>query len=202
MNNRAVPKIAIALLVVGVLGIAATTVLQRSSTPVLQGRAPDAMDAMFIEEMVPHHQDAIDMAEMALGRSERPEIMQLAEDVIRTQSAEIDQMRAWYREWYGADVPESGGRPGMMGRGSPGMMRGMMWQGTVDLEALEEADEFDKVFLEAMVPHHEMGVMMSRMAGSVTRRPELRELTRSIERAQRQEIADMRRWYEEWYGRR
>jgi len=198
VNSRVVPIIAIALLVVGVLGIAATTVLQRSSTPVLQGRAPDAMDAMFIEEMVPHHQDAIDMAEMALGRSERPEIMQLAEDVIRTQSAEIDQMRAWYREWYGADVPESGGRPGMMGRGSPGMM----WQGTVDLEALEEADEFDKVFLEAMVPHHEMGVMMSRMAGSVTRRPELRELTRSIERAQRQEIADMRRWYEEWYGRR
>lgn len=201
MNKRVIPMIAIALLVVGVLGITLTTMFLRPSTPVSQGMRTATMDAMFIEEMIPHHEDAIDMAKIALRRAERPEIGQLAENVIRTQSAEIDQMREWYRDWFGTDVTESGDSFRMMGRGSSGMMGGMMSGSAVDLQVLEAADEFDKVFIEAMVPHHEMGVMMSRMAGSATRRPELRGLTQSIIRAQSEEIEDMRQWYEEWYGR-
>lgn len=129
---------------------------------------------------------------IALRRAEHPEIKQLAEDVIRTQSAEVEQIREWYRQWFGTDVPDRGDSFGMMG----GMMDGM-----VDLEVLEKAGEFDKAFIEAMIPHHQMGIMMSRMAGSATRRPELRALTQSIVRAQSEEIDDMREWYEEWYGR-
>ncbi len=149
------------------------------------------------------------MAEVALRRAEHPEITQLAENVIRTQSEEITLMRGWYREWFGTDVPDvdssfgmMGGRsPGMMGRGSPGMMGGMMRGTAGDLEVLEAADEFDRLFIESMIPHHQMGIMMSRMVGSTTDRPEMRELAESIIEAQSEEIDDMTEWYEEWYGR-
>jgi uncharacterized protein (DUF305 family) len=57
-------------------------------------------DQRFIEAMISHHQGAIDMAEMALEMSERDEIRELAETIIATQSAEIEQMRNWLEEWY------------------------------------------------------------------------------------------------------
>lgn len=192
VNRHTTLIVAIALLVAGVLGMVATVTFSGPAAPLRQGMGAAGMDAMFIEQMIPHHEDAIVMAEIALRRAGHPEIRQLAEDVIRTQSAEVEQMREWYRQWFGTEVPERGDSFGMMG----GMMGGM-----VDLEALEKADEFDKAFIEAMIPHHQMGIMMSRMAGSATRRPELRALTQSIVRTQSEEIDDMREWHEEWYGR-
>lgn len=58
-------------------------------------RASAGMDAMFIEQMIPHHQDAVAMAQLALPRAGHPEIERLAEDVIKAQTIEIDQMREW-----------------------------------------------------------------------------------------------------------
>ena len=51
--------------------------------------------------MVPHHQMGIMMAQMVLRWSDRPEDRELARSIIETQSAEIEQMLAWYRDWYG-----------------------------------------------------------------------------------------------------
>lgn len=159
------------------------------------GAPADGMDAMFVVQMIPHHEDAIAMAELALTRAEHPEIKQLAEDVIRTQSAEIDQMREWYLDWYGESVPEGGS-------GSFGMMGGGMMGGAFgDLESLKDAEQFDKAFIEQMVPHHEMGIMMARMAGNATSRPEIEQLTDSIITSQSDEVARMQDWYQEWYGR-
>src|SRR4030042_6317763 len=62
-------------------------------------------DRMFIEQMIPHHQDAIDMSNLALAKADHPDIRQLAEKIIRDQSQEISRMRAWARAWYGIDVP-------------------------------------------------------------------------------------------------
>ena len=201
MNRSTTPMVAIVLLVVGVLGMAATLFFVQPRGPVGPGMGTGRMDAMFIEQMIPHHEDAIAMAEIALRRAEHPEITQLAENVIRTQSEEITQMRGWYREWFGVDVPDFDGSFGMMGRGSPGMMGGMMRGAVADLDVLETADEFDRLFIESMVPHHEMGIMMSRMIWNATDRPEMRGLAQSIIQSQSEEIDDMREWYEEWYGR-
>lgn len=190
MAKAATLWIGIVLIVVGALGAVGAAVFVdaqqgTSPGPPLQG----GMDAMFIEQMIPHHEDAIAMAELALIRAEHPEIKRLAEDVIETQSAEIRRMREWYREWYGTDVPAIGGS---------GMMGGMMG-GEVDLDDLETAEPFDRYFIEAMVPHHEMGIRMSQMAGSTTSRRELRGLTDSIIEGQSAEVRDMREWYDEWY---
>ena len=164
-------------------------------SPLGFGNQADGMDAMFIVEMIPHHEDAIAMAELALTRAEHPEIKQRAEDVIRTQSAEIEQMREWYVDWYGESVPEGGS-------GSFGMMGGGMMGGAFgDLESLKDAEQFDKTFIEQMVPHHQMGIMMARMAGNATSRPEIEGLTDSIIASQGDEVALMQDWYQEWYGR-
>ncbi|TDB38310.1 MAG: DUF305 domain-containing protein [Actinobacteria bacterium] len=154
-----------------------------------QGEAR-GVDSMFIEQMIPHHDDAIAMAELALTRAEHPEIKQLAEDVIRTQSAENAQMRDWYDEWFGESVPA-------YGSGSSGMMGGRFG----DLTALRDADQFDRAFIEQMIPHHQMGIMMARMAGDSTSRLEIRGLTDGIIRTQSEEIDRMQQWYQEWYGR-
>jgi uncharacterized protein (DUF305 family) len=147
------------------------------------------MDEMFIEQMIPHHDDAIAMAELALEQSDRPEIRQLATDIRSSQTAENAQMREWYREWYGGE-PDVGGGMGM----------GMMGAVT-DMDALESAPDFDKEFLEQMVPHHEMAVMMTTMVVNRGGREELRELADSMRRAQSREIELMEGWYSEWYGR-
>lgn len=192
MRNIAVPVTAVVLVVVGLAGIVATTMFTRSvgTSRVAGGRG---MDAMFIEQMIPHHDDAIAMAELASDKAEHPEIRQLAEDIRRTQTAENAQMRAWYRQWFGIEVPDA--------RGSSGMMGGMMGSGTTDMADLEVAEPFDKAFIEAMIPHHQMAIMMSQMAGSASGRSELRGLTSSIIEAQSAEITKMQTWYEEWYGR-
>ncbi len=157
------------------------------------GMGGSGMDEMFIVQMIPHHDDAIAMAELALERSERPEIRQLAADIRRSQTAEIAQMEDWYRQWYGGE-PETGGRMGM----GMGMMRG-----TTDMRALESASapDFDKEFIEQMIPHHEMAVMMTSMVINGGGSPELRELADSMRRAQSREIELMEGWYGDWYGR-
>jgi uncharacterized protein (DUF305 family) len=61
-------------------------------------------DKEFIKQMVPHHQMAIMMAQMALKNSKHPQIRNLANSIIKTQSAEIYKMRQWYKQWYGTNL--------------------------------------------------------------------------------------------------
>ena len=58
--------------------------------------------------MIPHHQGAIAMAELALGQARRAEIRALAQRIISSQSQDIVQMRRWYQQWYGTPVPVLG----------------------------------------------------------------------------------------------
>ncbi len=149
-------------------------------------------DAHFIAMMIPHHEGAIAMAELALQRSRRAEIRGLAERIRSSQSLENAQMRRWYRQWFGSEVPRWS-RAGMgSGMGMPGF-------GT-SLEALRTAANVDRVFLKQMIAHHRMGVMMASHAQWGTVHPELRELEAAMVRVQSQEIDQMARWYQQWYG--
>ena len=182
--------------------------------------AAQAMDQHFIVMMIPHHDGAIAMADLALSRARRPEIKELARSIKASQSQENAQMRTWYRQWFGGDVPSwtTGGAMGMggmgmgmgggmkmggMGMGMGGMGMGMggmgMGMGT-SLAALKNAADFDRAFIEQMIPHHRMGVMMASMAQSNSQHPQLRELQQAMVRVQSQEIEQMAQWYRSWYG--
>jgi uncharacterized protein (DUF305 family) len=162
------------------------------------------VDQRFIVMMIPHHDGAIAMAELALTRAKRPQIKTLAQQIKASQIAENEQMRAWYRQWFGSEVPawQVGGRGhGMgMGRGrGMGMGGGMMGMET-SLAALRSASDFDRAFIEQMIPHHRMGVMMASHAQWNTQRSELRTLQAAMVKAQSEEIAQMEQWYRQWYG--
>ena len=154
------------------------------------------IDRHFIEQMIPHHEDAVAMAELALAIAEHAELRELAQAIKTTQSQEIEQMRSWYEAWYGVRVPDD-----LLDRGS-GMMGLGMGRMTdfADLQALQAAQSFDREFIEQMVPHHQMGVMMAQMVLPGSDREEIRSLARSIIGTQSDEIDMMRDWYQDWYG--
>ena len=153
-----------------------------------------ALDQHFIEQMIPHHEGAIAMATLALKKAVHPEIKTLAEAILVAQTAENEDMRTWYKEWFGENVPE--GRFGFSG----GMMSGGMMSGSRDdISVLENAADFDKEFIEQMIPHHQMAIMMARMLEAGTQRPEMQELAKNIQESQADEIEQMQEWYQAWY---
>lgn len=154
------------------------------------------IDKHFIEQMIPHHEGAVDMAKLALVKSKRPEIKTLATAIIADQTKEINDMTSWYKDWFGNDVPKVSG--GMMGGGMMSQS-GMHMGGQEDMASLENATDFDKTFLEAMIPHHQLALMMVQMLESGSNRPEMLQLAKNITTSQSKEIQQMQTWYTQWY---
>lgn len=158
----------------------------------LQGKnnkdATDAIDKHFIEQMIPHHEDAITMGNLALTKAQHPELKQLAINIVDSQSQEITLMKNWYKQWYGADVPQGGevmDQHGMMGD-------------STDMTNLEQSTDFDREFVRVMIPHHQMAVMMAQMLKESTSSLEMRQLADDIIQTQTAEIELMRGWLKTW----
>ncbi|OGE44250.1 hypothetical protein A3A45_00440 [Candidatus Daviesbacteria bacterium RIFCSPLOWO2_01_FULL_36_8] len=151
----------------------------------------------FIEQMIPHHEDAITMAKLAQTKEKRSEIKQLANNIIDSQGKEIKQMKDWYKNWFGKEVQIGSQVMNQHGMIGSGMHMGMMGNDT-DMARLENAADFDKVFIEEMIPHHQMAVMMANMLLSGTNRAEMKQLAENIITSQTKEINDMRSWYRIW----
>lgn len=146
----------------------------------------------FLAGMVPHHQGALDDAQLALERSERPEVQRLAQEIIAAQEAEIAQMNEWLDAWY----PE-GDRDGA----DAGMNQAMTSMNMPDLESLS-GDAFDRAFLEGMIMHHRMAIQMvdSLLEQYLVEHEEVGALAEEIRRTQEAEIREMQGWLEAWYG--
>jgi uncharacterized protein (DUF305 family) len=193
----------------GIGGIVIGILLVSVFTPMMQGggygmmnsenrnaEMASTLDKHFIEQMIPHHDGAIVMANLALEKAKHPEIKTLATAIIAAQTAEIQDMNSWYQDWFGAAVPKV--NTGMM---DGGMMSGsgMHMGGQEDMTALQSATDFDKAFIEQMIPHHQMAIMMANMLVSGTNRPEMQQLAKNIISSQSKEIQQMQGWYAEWY---
>ena len=148
------------------------------------------VDKPFIEMMIPHHQSANQMAQMALSRAKNPEVKKLAQSIIEEQTREIEQMQTWYKQWYGTEVPSNGMNRGMQN----GMAQSMMQMETMDremMETLENAQNFDREFLRQMTRHHQMATMMAGMVVNSAQHRETRNLAQNIIKSQSAEIARM-----------
>jgi uncharacterized protein (DUF305 family) len=144
-------------------------------------------DLQFIDQMIPHHEGALMSSEHMISNSKRPEIRQLYENIQKSQSEQIEQMKEWRKEWY----PDAEQPSAMMGVGeTDGMMGGSM-QGMMGGNAL------DTMFLKMMIPHHQMAVDMSEEALSKAEHPELRDLAQDIRDEQSSEIELMKGYLSE-----
>ncbi len=140
-------------------------------------------EVMFFQMMIPHHQQAIEMSQMALGKSSDPEILALSEGIIGAQEHEIEHMQSW--------LDDAGANLDMGHQMDMGMLS------DAEMTALEnaEGEEFDKLFLEGMIAHHEGAIQMTQMILNSDNN-EVRTLGEEIVSAQTEEIALMRSYLE------
>jgi uncharacterized protein (DUF305 family) len=167
------------------------------------GAGPAAsFDQQFIDMMVPHHQGAVEMAQIARERSQRPEIRALADMIIASQTDEIAQLKGWRRSWFGSDqTPPMSAMPMVPGMGSEHAGHGGTMDMAADVAALRQAAEpFDRAFIDAMIPHHESAVAAAKAAETRAQRAEIKELARQIITDQQREIAQMAQWRQTWFG--
>lgn len=145
-------------------------------------------DRAFIDAMVPHHEGAVDMAQVALKRAEHPEISNLAEEIISAQRAEVELFGKIREREYGSaeSTVEMNDQD-------------MEAMGMSDLQKLEKADPFDRAFIDEMIPHHESAIAMAEVARQETEDPEIRQIAVGILSAQNQEIEQMQQWRAQWY---
>jgi uncharacterized protein (DUF305 family) len=156
-----------------------------------------AADVAFAQAMIPHHEQAVEMADLALEpRSQASaEVQDLATQIKAAQGPEIEQMTLWLDGW---DQPTA-----MPGAGSPHDMMGMdhdmgglvvsgMMTGD-DMAALAQlsGDAFDQAWLQMMIEHHKGAVAMAEQVAGSTLDPQVETLADAIIVGQRAEIATM-----------
>ena len=168
----------------GAPGMSSTA--QSGTTPAAEnGRAGDVM---FAQMMIPHHEQAVEMADFALGKDGvSPEVRQLATRIKAAQDPEIQTMRGWLQAW-GAPVPTGMGDHDMGGTSGQGMMSQADMD---DLEAAEGA-AFDAQWVTMMIAHHEGAVTMARQVLGTTSNAEVKALAEAVVKTQTDEIATLK----------
>lgn len=153
--------------------------------------ALNAADVSFLQMMIPHHEQANEMAEMVEGNTERPELAELAATILSTQTAEIEQMNGLL-EAAGEDATMEGMDMGSMDM--PGMMDEAQM---AELMQLRDA-EFDLAFIDMMTEHHSGAIEMAETVIAGGENPEVAQLAQEIIDAQQTEIDQMAEWRTAW----
>jgi uncharacterized protein (DUF305 family) len=143
--------------------------------------AGNGVDRAFVADMIPHHESAVEMAKIARKRGESEFVKDLADDIVRTQTAEIRTLRTEDEQLDIAGVEKGD-------LGVEEHMKGM----EDDPAELRSAEPFDEAFLEMMITHHEGAIEMARAELEKGGDAELKALAQDIIDAQQREIDEMR----------
>lgn len=141
----------------------------------------NSSDIMFLQMMIPHHQQAVDISNLAISKSRNQELVTLAKTILTAQTAEIAQMKSWLAA-AGADLD--------MGHEMHGMS-GML--SDTELAELSNASgsNFDRLWLTGMIAHHDGAIDMTKMLEE-TKDPEIKAFGENVIRVQSAEIAQMK----------
>jgi uncharacterized protein (DUF305 family) len=155
-------------------------------------RAPgdDSAEAGFARDMMVHHAQAVQMAEIVRDKTHSDDMRLLVSDIALTQQAQIGIMQGWLQAW-GLSITSP--RPAMawMGHPTEGLMPGMATPEEVNRLSEVPPDVADVLFLRLMIAHHQAAISMTEAILKSTERPEVRELAESIKSSQRAEIKTM-----------
>ncbi|MGV0836805.1 DUF305 domain-containing protein [Mycolicibacterium thermoresistibile] len=148
-------------------------------------------DIAFATDMIPHHQQALELSALVPERSDDPEVTELAAAISAAQEPEILAMRAWLLQW---DAMPEGGEPGQHADHSD--MPGMVDEATMTrLESLSGA-EFDTLWLQSMIAHHEGAVEMAETELADGENVDAKHLAQQIIDTQQAEIDQMQQMLE------
>ncbi len=162
-----------------------------------QGAHNDA-DVAFARHMVPHHQQAVDMAELATSRAANPKVKDLATRIKQAQDPEIQLLNGWLKQWGAPSAVST--PPSVMEHGSTdtsapgadhGAEAGMMTE--AEMRELEQASggAFDRLFLQMMIWHHEGAIEQSKIEVEKGANVEAKALAQRIIETQQKEITEM-----------
>jgi uncharacterized protein (DUF305 family) len=134
-------------------------------------------DLMFAQMMIPHHEQAIEMSDLALANSDNSEVRDLATKIRAEQGPEIELMNSWSDSHMGSHAGH--------------MMDGMLSDDEMDELKGARGAKFDRLFLEGMIKHHEGAIEMADDVVS-SKNVEVSQLAKSIIATQRAEIEYMK----------
>jgi uncharacterized protein (DUF305 family) len=145
------------------------------------------VDVMFAQMMIVHHQQAVEMANLAQTRAADPKVKQLAAQIKAEQAPEIATMKRWLAAW--GQPTAMPGMPSGMPSGMPGMMS------SADMAKLAAATgkNFDKQFLQMMIAHHKGAIQMARSELARGANPDAKALAAHIIKSQQAEIGTMQK---------
>lgn len=159
-----------------------------TSTSATDGERPyNMVDEMFVVMMIPHHQQAVEMSDLVIGKpGVDPRVVAIAEQIKAAQDPEIQTMKGWLEEW-GVPYDEN------TNQGMGGMDHGDGMLSDDEMAALEAADgpEATRLYLEGMIAHHEGAVDMAQPVIDGGQHPDVRALAQEVIDTQTAEIATM-----------
>ena len=148
----------------------------------------NADDVAFATNMIPHHQQAVDLPALVPDRSTNPELIELAQQIAAAQEPEIDTMKVFLVQWN--ENPDDDTRQWRTAATA-------RWQGMVDeatmaqLETLKGA-EFDTLWLQSMIGHHQGAIEMAKAELANGQNVDAKQLAQNIINAQQAEIDQMK----------
>jgi uncharacterized protein (DUF305 family) len=156
------------------------------STTTGQPAAYDADDVMFAQSMIPHHEQALELAALVPDRSTDPAVIALAARIAAEQQPEISGMKALLLQW-AVDPNEAA-----HGSGHAGMaMAGMVDDATMAKLGTLTGAEFDALWLQSMINHHRGAIEMARVEIANGRNADMITMARNIASAQQAEVDQM-----------
>ena len=146
----------------------------------------NSADVAFATNMIPHHRQAVQMADMALSKATNAQVMSLAATIKGDQNPEIVKMSGWLADW-GKPVPSSA-MGSMGGMSMPGMMS------EADMSRLGKATgaTFDRIWVQMMITHHQGALNMAKTELNAGQNPGAHSLARSITTSQSAQISQLR----------
>lgn len=158
-------------------------------TPSVSASA-SAADVAFAQSMIPHHEQAVEMADLALSPSSQAsaQVRDLATQIKAAQDPEIARMSGWLQQWGAPSAMPMDHSNHDMGSVT---MSGMMTADQMAALTAVSGEDFDRLWMQMMIDHHEGAITMAEQVQQASADPQVTGLAGDIVAAQRQEIATM-----------
>ncbi len=163
-----------------------------ASMQTLQKTTGKTFDVYWMSQMIEHHNGAVEMAKSILENGKKDFVQKAAKSIVSAQSTEIKTLNNWLKNWYNT-------RPNLAQQKlMRADMQAMLKMSGNTMPGMNMAEDPDKAFLEAMIPHHQSAVAMAQLALKKALKPELKTFAKQVIAAQSKEIKQYQAWLTKW----